>query len=595
MGKGLLSGLFWGGAASMILLVAASLYFPLRDLNDAMTRGPVSGERSLLADPPEALPGAELQETAPDLAAAPEAGADDAGLSQRASGSVPQSTAPQAPGLRQVVDAPPAGLDPLPPVAAAERDVAVESAAPAEPEAVTSPAPGPDLTLARPSPATAMPGGAAPALVAPDTGGDRVPTALPAPATDVPVVASAAPVATAPEVAGAAAPRLPMAQQAETAPLSPVAIAMPSEDAAAPRAPDAPMRTAPEVSAAPETLRLAAPVQAAPQIAEQGIAAPSPDLAPADLPLPPVAPRAVSRPAPPPQPPAPEPDFAVPATEEVAPPSGVLPRRLVLDSERFAMAGPGISGRIPRIGGAGTTPSALPDTPRAEAGAPVGALTRNGQDFAAPSTASLLSILVEASSDGGLDPDDLTARRLPLSVAIDPSLPEAARLATGMRAAGHDVLITLTGLPSRPEPRDIDVALSAHIARLPEAVGVWVPRTSPVLSDRVLLRHLSEVLAQTGHGLITPGGGLDAAVQEARRAGVPAAASFAEVAAQDALALRRTLDRIALRARTGQGGVVQAFGGPDVLRMLAGWSAGLPANEVAVAPVSAFLQRVGTP
>ncbi|WP_424970419.1 divergent polysaccharide deacetylase family protein [Dinoroseobacter sp. S76] len=571
----------------MILLVAASLYFPLRDLNDAMARGPVSGERALLADPPQAQPGAELQEAAPDLAEAPEAGADDAGQSQRVAGAVPETVPPKAPGLRQVVDTAPEGVDPLP---SRTEDLTVASQAPVEPEPVAQPPAEPELTARTPAPVTGAPGAVPPVLRQPVSGPDAGPVALPSPPAAQPQVEAAAPEAVA--SAGPASAedlRVPALRAAGPDTALPASIGDAPQDGVAPLAPEAPPRAAPQIGPAPETPRLATQAEAAPALRLAQSGPPRPDLAPADLPLPPVAPNAIAAPGPPPDsaPPMPE-----PAAEPPAATPATLPRRLVLDgAERFAMAGPGISGRMPRIGD--PLPSLPPEsaTPRAEDAAPVGALTRNAQQFASPENASLLSIVVEAPRTGALDTEALAASRLPLSIAVDPTLPEAPDLTAELRGAGHDVLITLTGLPSAPEPRDIDVALGAHIARLPEAVGIWLPADSPVLQDRLLLRHLSEVLAETGHGLLAPGDGLDAAVQEARRAGVPAAASFAEVTLQDPLVLRRNLDRIALRARSGEGGVVQATLTPEILTTLRGWSAGLPQADVAVAPVSAYLQR----
>ncbi|MEM1079258.1 MAG: divergent polysaccharide deacetylase family protein [Pseudomonadota bacterium] len=600
MGKGLLSGLFWGGAASMILLVAASLYFPLRDLNDAMTQGPVSGERSLLADPPQVQPGAELQETAPDLATAPEAGADDAGQSQRMAGSVPETTPPTAPALRDLEDVAPEALAALPASPESDTPLAVISASPEAPEPLAPSSEAPDIAGIPTVAITGAPDGGTPALPVPAADGDDLPVALPPLSASQPVLRAEAPAAAATMDGDRKTElRLPAMSDQGSGILRPDTMAAPPEDSAAPRAPEVPPRAVPEIGSAPETPRLAEPSEATPPRVTQATP-PAPSLAPGDLPLPPVAPRAIATPLPP----APFPRDAseAPPTDPAALPVAIapqqetppaaarnLPRRLLLDgAERFAMAGPGISGRIPRIGDPVPPPV---ETPRAETGAPVGALTRNGQQFAVPDSASVISILVEAPGSSGVETERLAASRLPLSIAIDPSLPDAASLASDLRGAGHDVLITLTGLPGEPEPRDIDIALGAHIARLPEAVGVWLPAGSPVLQDRLLLRHLSEVLSETGHGLVAPGDGLDAALQEARRAGVPAAASSAWVSAQDPLLLRRTLDRVALRARTGQGGLVQATFAPELLEVLSGWSSTLPQTDVAVAPVSAYLQR----
>ncbi|MDD9715361.1 divergent polysaccharide deacetylase family protein [Dinoroseobacter sp. PD6] len=608
MGRGILSGLFWGGAASMIVLMAASVYFPLRDISDRTApRAPVR-ENVLLADPPPLPPGAEVQPSVaePEPPVTTDRVAAPLQTPRPDSGPPPDAPALGAPAVAEAPTAPP--TDPAAPAGPGPElaETAPANVAQPAPGQAVPTAPGPDTPSATaPRMADAPPGLPVPGAVrdrAPGEALAALQTPLPVPEVaqepgDLTAPAAILPAPGARQI-GEAATRtpdrpadLPVPGTAAEPPVAPAPVAppRPPELAAEPSMPSGP----------PEPVELARPDSPPPRLA----------LAPADLPLPPVAaaPMEASEPPVPaagslPADPRPAADTPAPPADDrrtalVVPPRE-LPRRLVLGSDQsFGTRGPGLSSRIPRIGETAAVAEAEDAlTPEPEVPAPLGALARNALPFEGAEGVPRLALVLRATSDARAITDVLSRIADPVAVALDPTWPEADARAAELRAAGHEVLITLTGLPDPVEPRDIDTALAVHIARLPGAMGVWLPRTSPVFDDRELLRHLVAVLADTGHGLVAPLSGLDAVGQEARAIGLPAI-SVGRVlggSGEGEGALRRSLDQGALRAGADGQAVLLGETRAETLSALRDWSAAQDPDALRLAPISALLLAPGS-
>ncbi|MDJ0858754.1 MAG: divergent polysaccharide deacetylase family protein [Dinoroseobacter sp.] len=666
MGRGLLSGLFWGGVASMVVLIIVSLYYPMRSLVNQSAEpetertAPIpdvaSEGRPILSDPPAPAPGAELADTppavpapsaqpdsAPDLAVRPEDTTEEA---------LVDGTGPARPELSDTRQAAPSGPAPAAPTVTPETAPAPESLAnaPVTPDADVPMAP----TAAPPPPElAAAPSVILPAPLAedvPQSEGAPSPAALPTPdAADaiaaplrpaaipeaqVPLVALPAPLPNLPERPGGPVPprgvgsapapdtaRIAMPALIGETPMPDTLSAQAGAEPSGVRLPPfagAPEQTPPaqpdlQLSALTRPITEGPPVpqpSPAPMQSEQPEQDEPADPAPQAVPETPPEPSAEAAPDAAPE--RPEPGFAVtqpneaapedpiarlqPAQPEQAAPQRTLPRRIVVggDGPRDGVARLsarfGGSNRLPQIG---STPAATPpaDAPVGEAapegagGAPLGALERNAQPW--EGAAPLTSIVLQATGPDRAVFDSLAGIAAPLTVALDPSWPDVADRATAMREAGHEVLITLTGLPPRPEPRDIDVALNAHVARLPQAVGVYLPLDSPIGTDRELLSHLAARLTQTGHGLVAEARGLNAMAQIARAEGT-ALAAVDDVLAPQLLGplAARALDRAVFEAAREGRFVLLGQTQPDTLTALQNWTR--EADE-SLAPISAIL------
>ena len=280
----------------------------------------------------------------------------------------------------------------------------------------------------------------------------------------------------------------------------------------------------------------------------------------------------------------PQPDVDAPPVTLPDAPQGL--RLPVPEIENMA---PGVTtDRLPRIG-------AAPETPELDAGPDLAtgpAISRNAVAFENTGNNPLVSlILIDVGADR-LDIATLSDFPAPLSVAIDPTTPDAAEVMALYRAAGVEVVI-LTPLPEGASPADVEVAFQSFFSTVPEAVAVLDLPEALLQNSRPRAAQVVEILAETGHGLITYSKGLNAGLQIASSAGVPAATVFRDIVAgsDDAAMMKRFLDQGAFRA--GQDGAVILVGEAraETLSALAEWLLGSRAASVTLAPVSAAISR----
>lgn len=180
----------------------------------------------------------------------------------------------------------------------------------------------------------------------------------------------------------------------------------------------------------------------------------------------------------------------------------------------------------------------------------------------------------------------------PITVAIDPTLPNAAERMAHYRDAGHEVLM-LVELPKFATARDVEVSLAAGFDVLPDTVGVL--EGTDLQADREISAQVVAVANGTGRGLVTQNTGLNSSLKLAQNDGVPATAVYREFdrAGQDTPAIERSLDQAVFRA--SQDGSVTVIGRlhPATLQILQGWVADHRASRVALSPVSAVLRLSG--
>ena len=178
----------------------------------------------------------------------------------------------------------------------------------------------------------------------------------------------------------------------------------------------------------------------------------------------------------------------------------------------------------------------------------------------------------------------------PVTIALDPSAPDAAAKMAAYRAAGVEVA-ALINLPGGAAPSDVEVAFAAYFAVLPEAVLVLDNGEGGLQSDIEVTRQAMEILAADGRALVSVSQGLNQAMREAERAQVPAAVVYRDLDSegQDARVIRRFLDQAAFRARQQSGVVLLGRVRPDTISALILWGTANRAGQVSVAPVSAVL------
>ncbi len=221
---------------------------------------------------------------------------------------------------------------------------------------------------------------------------------------------------------------------------------------------------------------------------------------------------------------------------------------------------------------------------------PSAALQAYATEFEAPEGLPLMSIVLVHQGDAVLQSDVLEVLPPYVGFAVDASLASASDIARAYRAAGREVVM-IPALPMGAAPQDIEQALAANFDLVPEAVAVMDVSGSSFQSDRAAVEQVVDVVSASGHGLITFPRGLNTAHQAAQRAGVPTGLIFRNLdgGSETQEQIRRSLDRAAFRARQDEAVILVGTTGATTLSALTEWLLGNRATSVAIAPVSAAL------
>lgn len=243
------------------------------------------------------------------------------------------------------------------------------------------------------------------------------------------------------------------------------------------------------------------------------------------------------------------------------------------------------TGRLPTVGG--SVPEASEVLPTLDGNA----LQRNARPFANPDRKPPFAILLLDTGDASVDLGALAAGDLPLTLVIDPAMPGASARAELWRAAGQEVALLSSGVPTGGGATDMEVAMEALAGAFPQALALVDPAQGGLQGDRGTALALIPSLKARGFGMVTWDRGLNAADQVARREGVAAGLIFRELDEKDETApvIRRYLDRAAFKAQ--QDGRVAVMGRlrPETLAAIAEWSLDSRADSLAPAPLSALV------
>lgn len=378
----------------------------------------------------------------------------------------------------------------------------------------------------------------------------------------------AGPALVAPDVPGSAP---------ETVTDAPAEVQAPAEDDVAAATPEvvedaAPMTPAPEVSESPEMV--------VPRIIETDSAA---------APVTPAAPAAVDAPA------------ADEAPNAIVRVDGGESEFFKPVDEIGNMAQNVETDRLPRIGSSpeveapkvpGVEPEEVLETaPQEPLRLDTGdALTRWATPFEAPGDKPLLSIVLVHEGDGALSREVVDGLPQTVSFGVNAGSPGAAAIARDYRAMEREVVM-IPSLPFEATPQDVEVALRVNFETVPEAVAVMDNSGDSFQSNRSAVAQVVDVVAASGHGLITFPRGLNTAHQRAERAGVPTGLIFRDIDGRDETneQIRRAMDRAAFRARQDEAVILVGRTKVTTLEALSEWVLGNRAASVTLAPISAAL------
>lgn len=217
------------------------------------------------------------------------------------------------------------------------------------------------------------------------------------------------------------------------------------------------------------------------------------------------------------------------------------------------------------------------------------------EPFENPEDKPLMSIvLIDEGADltgGSVGLAALRSFPYPLTFAVNASLSDAAERAAAYRDQGFEVA-ALVDLPAGATAADSEVALSASLNAVPEAVAVMEGTGIGLQETRSASDQVTAAVLASGHGLILQSKGLNTAQKLAARDGVPAGLVFRDFdsAGQTPTVIRRFLDQAAFRAGQEGGVIMVGRVRPDTISALLLWGLQDRAERVALSPVSSVLQ-----
>jgi len=238
--------------------------------------------------------------------------------------------------------------------------------------------------------------------------------------------------------------------------------------------------------------------------------------------------------------------------------------------------------RLPSIG----------DTATEAVGEPTRAIETNAvtQRWSGPDERPLVSIILIDEDASAAALPALQGFQGPLTFALPADRADAVQAMQAYRAAGHEVAL-IADLPAGAAPADVEVAFETFLQSVPQAATVLDGSLNGFGGDRRVVAQIAEILAGTGHGLVTFEQGLNSTAQTTRRAGVPTGTVFRDLDGngQDARVITRFLDQAAFRA--GQEGqvILLARLQADTISALLIWSQQDRAQRVNLAPASAVV------
>lgn len=254
-----------------------------------------------------------------------------------------------------------------------------------------------------------------------------------------------------------------------------------------------------------------------------------------------------------------------------------------------------VTNRLPSVGGSSTLITEAPTEEAAAATAlapaTLGALRAFGTKVDGTEGKALFGVILIDSGEDGIPREDIMQLSVPVTIAIDPTIPDAAGIMADYRQAGIEVIAIANELPTSSSPSDVAVAVGAYFDILDQAVGLMDPLDGRIQSNRTLLQPVLGAIRDSGHGLVTYDRGLNTAQQAARREDIPAATVFRvlDTDLEEGPKIKRYLDRAAFNANRDGSVVVVGRTYRETVKAIIEWVLEKKESGVAMVPVSAVM------
>ena len=201
-----------------------------------------------------------------------------------------------------------------------------------------------------------------------------------------------------------------------------------------------------------------------------------------------------------------------------------------------------------------------------------------------------MSIILLHDESSIVDLDILAAFPHPISFAIDPKESNSVSAMQTYRARGFEVIM-LASFDNRASSEHIRSTLRTGLQALPQTVAVMESQAGSMQINPAIAAGVSEILQNTGHGLILLPSEAHSVRALAQRIGVPTATVFRDVDGknQDSLIIQRLLDQASLIARNEGPTIIVGRLRPETIKALVLWGLQERSSRVALTPISSIL------
>ncbi len=227
---------------------------------------------------------------------------------------------------------------------------------------------------------------------------------------------------------------------------------------------------------------------------------------------------------------------------------------------------------------------------------PQGAFVDFAREFAAPANADLVSVILLVNSVE--DAANVAKMSAPVTIAVRPDTPDAAKIVASYRATGGEVLMFLpangkSGLLSEADVAARAKSIAANLATLPGVIGIVDGPDGKLPANSKLLAAVLSLLKTQGYGIVTTNGlGLNRAQIMAQQESVPVASISEQIDLQPGkIPVIRQMDKAVLQVAASGNAVVFGTASSDVLSALRFWFGSTKAQTVTMAPASAIMRR----
>lgn len=202
-------------------------------------------------------------------------------------------------------------------------------------------------------------------------------------------------------------------------------------------------------------------------------------------------------------------------------------------------------------------------------------------------------VAVALVADQTINLSQLEDLGFPVAIVLSADHPDATPWSEALRRKNQEVIIALD-LSVATTVQDIETNLAAVLAQTPKTIAVMEQTAGSLQQSRLHNEAVPDILARTGHGLITYRNGLNTIQKNARASNLRVGIITENLTDLSQSAIERRLERVLLEATKpgNPGALIVAPLSGEILDTLSDWTEQERTQRIQVVPVSQYLTLI---